>query len=147
MQCIFTNAMNKSKLRSNEQKAPISFMQILQTDVINNKINMFNLKIKLSGAALALILIACNERNEDVTETVNKSGSVETAVHIGHIDSLNDELVTTHKVWVKNNVFKTVEYHDTIPALGNEAKLAENQEGDTKNVTVKKEYEIYITVK
>jgi hypothetical protein len=44
-------------------------------------------------------------------------------------------------------VYKTVEYRDTIPALGTEDRLAENKEGDTRNVSVKKDYEIYITVK
>lgn len=101
----------------------------------------------LAAAAVLVILFACQEKNEDLTETVNKSGSVETAVHIAHVDSLHDELVTTHKVWVRNNVFKTVEYRDTIPALGIEKKVAENDEGDTENVSAKKDYEIYITVK
>lgn len=108
---------------------------------------MYNLKSKLAIASLALLVLSCNNENEDVTDTVNKSGSVETAVHVTHLDSLNDLLVTTHKVWVKHNVYKTVEYRDTIPALGIENTVAENEDGDTKNVSVKKDYEIYITVK
>lgn len=108
---------------------------------------MLNLKSKLVVASLVIVLFACNDKNEDVTDSVNKGGSVETVVHVAHIDSLHDELVTTHKVWVKNNVFKTVEYRDTIPALGNENTVAENEDGDTKSVSVKKDYEIYITVK
>ncbi|MCW3081956.1 hypothetical protein [Segetibacter sp.] len=108
---------------------------------------MHKLKFILPVALMATALIACDKKNEDVTDAVNKSGSVETAVHIAHIDSTRDELVTTHKVWVRNNVFKTVEYRDTIPALGNENTVAENKDGDTKNVSVKKDYEIYITVK
>jgi hypothetical protein len=94
-----------------------------------------------------MVVVACNDKNEDVTDAVNKSGSVETAVHISHIDTESDELVTTHKVWVKNNVYKTVEYRDTIPSLGTENTVAENEDGDTKSVSVKKDYEIYITVK
>lgn len=97
--------------------------------------------------AATFLIVSCNNKNEDVTAAVNKSGSVETAVHINHIDSSYDELITTHKIWVKQNVFKTVEYRDTIPALGNEPTQAENDNGDTKNVSIKKEYEIYITVK
>ena len=108
---------------------------------------MFNVKYKGLVGAVAVVLIACNDKNEDVTDSVNKSGSVETAVHIGHIDSLRDELVTTHKVWVKHSVYKTVEYRDTIPALGNENTVAENEDGEKRNVSVKKDYEIYITVK
>ena len=108
---------------------------------------MSNLKSKLLLSAFALVLFACNNDNEDITDTVNRNGAVETAVHIGHIDSLQDELITTHKVWVKNNVFKTVEYRDTIPALGKENTVADNDEGGSENVSVAKDYEIYITVK
>ena len=111
------------------------------------KSKMVNLKLKVIVAFILTGLIACKDKNEDVTDSVNKSGSVETAVHIAHLDTLHDELVTTHKVWVKNNVFKTVEYHDTIPALGNVNTVAENEDGEKRNVSVKKDYEIYITVK
>ena len=108
---------------------------------------MINVKSKLLLASLATVIFACNDKNEDVTDSANRSGSVETAVHVTHLDSLHDELVTTHKVWVKYNLFKTVEYKDTIPTLGYENTVAENEDGDTKNVSVKKDYEIYITVK
>ena len=103
--------------------------------------------LKLITLSLAFFTVACTEEKEDVTNAVNKDGSVETAVHIGHIDSVTDELVTTHKVWVKQNEYKTIEYRDTIPSLGVETKEAVNEEGDTKTVSVPKEYEIYITVK
>jgi hypothetical protein len=109
---------------------------------------MMRYKILLAGGLIATIasLSAC-EKKEDITETVNKAGSVETAVAISHVDAAHDELVTTHKVWVKYDVFKTIEYRDTIPSLGTERTTAENEDGDTKNVEVKKDYEIYITVK
>jgi hypothetical protein len=106
---------------------------------------------QINGKALLLLVslafAACNNEKEDVTNTVNKNGSVETVVHIGHLDSSRDELVTTHKVWVKQNEYKTIEYRDTIPALGVENTVAENNEGETRSIAVPKEYEIYITVK
>jgi hypothetical protein len=104
--------------------------------------------LKIFFVFIPVSFFSCAENtNEDVTNSVNRAGSVEASVHINHLDSTNDELVTIHKVWVKQNLFKTVEYHDTIPALGVENKVAENEEGDTKSVSVKKDYEIYITVK
>jgi hypothetical protein len=103
--------------------------------------------LKVLAALLLLGLAACNNKNEDVTDTVNKSGSIETAVHISHIDSLRDELITTHKVWVKQNVYKNLEYRDTIPSLGIQNTVAENEDGNTKQVLVPRDYEIYITVK
>ena len=101
----------------------------------------------LASAAL-FFLFSCEEKkNEDVTQSVNKSGSIESSVKVEHLDSLHDVLITTHTVWAHNTDVKTVLYRDTIPSLGIEHTTAENQDGDTKNVTVKKDYEIFITVK
>jgi hypothetical protein len=102
----------------------------------------------LGGAAL-LLLFSCDDKkqNEDITQTVNKNGSVETAVQVEHLDSLHDILITTHKIWAQNQEVKTILYRDTLPSLGTEQKSAENAEGDTKNIQAKKEYEIFITVK
>lgn len=105
-------------------------------------------KIKILVTLIALCIISCNEeKNEDVTNTVNRNGSVETAVNINHIDSSFDELITTHTIWVKGQQYKTVEYRDTLPSLGVGHTVAENAEGDEKDVVVKKDYEIFITVK
>lgn len=103
--------------------------------------------LKLLIACLSVTLLACNDKKEDITDSVNRAGSVETAVEVNHLDTKNDILVTTHKVWVKYDVYKTIEYRDTIPSLGEENTTAENDQGDRKNVTVPKDYEIYITVK
>ena len=100
------------------------------------------------GCAALLFLFSCTDKqNEDITQSVNKNGSVETAVQVDHLDSLHDILITTHKIWAQNQEVKTVIYRDTLPALGIEHATAENAEGDTKNVQVKKDYEIFITVK
>lgn len=95
------------------------------------------------------LLLSCsgNDETEDLTTTVNKNGAVESAVTVVPLDSAHNVLVTTHKVWLRNAVFKTIEYRDTLPALGTETATAENEDGDTKTVSVKKDYEIYITVK
>lgn len=98
--------------------------------------------------ASGLISIAsCKDKNEDVTDTVNRAGAVETAVSVQHADSTHDVLLTTHKVWTNFHEFKTIVYRDTIPALGIEHATAENEDGDKKKVDVKKDYEIYITLK
>jgi len=96
-----------------------------------------------------LVIVACDdtEKNEDVTNTVNKSGAVESAVKVEHIDSLHDILITTHAVWANNILVKNIEYRDTLPTLGSHTTTAENQEGESKQVVVKKDYEIFITVK
>jgi len=99
-------------------------------------------------AASLLSLASCsNSEKDDVTDTVNRAGAIETAVTVQHADSTHDVLLTTHKVWVNFHEFRTVVHQDTIPALGIENATAENEDGDTKKVSVKKDYEIYITLK
>jgi len=105
-------------------------------------------KLLLASAIASIVLFACGKKqNEDITEGVNKAGSVETAVSVEHADSTHDVLVTKHIVWRNFTEYKTIVYRDTIPALGNTQETAENDEGDTKNVNLKKDYEIFITVK
>ncbi len=107
-------------------------------------------RISIIIALLACISIfySCKEKeNEDLTPSVNKNGSVETSVTVEHLDNVNDVLVTKHAVWFKGSQVKSFEYRDTVPALGEENTIAENSTGDKKEVLVKKDYEIFITVK
>lgn len=113
---------------------------------------MYNMKpivLAILGGAALFLLFSCKDaqQNEDVTNTVNKMGAVESAVKVEHLDSLNDILITTHAVWANNRIVKMIEYRDTLPTLGTQFSTAENQDGETKQVVVKKDYEIYITVK
>ena len=98
--------------------------------------------------SLTIGLVSCAEQEkEDLVNTVNKNGSIETSVTVAHLDSLNDVLTTKHVVWCKGNLFKTIETKDTIPALGMTNVEAENEAGETKSVSIKQPYEIFITVK
>jgi hypothetical protein len=105
------------------------------------------IKCSLTGGLFALALASCSDKRDDITDTVNRAGSVETSVTVQHADSTHDVLLTTHKIWVNFSEYKTVIHQDTIPALGIENATAENPDGDTKDVKVKKDYEIFITVK
>ena len=109
---------------------------------------MSNIKRLILPLVVFTILASCKEeKQEDLTNQINKNGSVETAVSVSKLDSINDILITKHTVWVKGNKFKEIEYRDTVPALGVQNTTAENSEGETKAVAVKKDYEIFITVK
>jgi hypothetical protein len=102
------------------------------------------------GSAVLFLLLSCQEpaeKNDDVTNTVNKSAAIESSVKVEHLDSLHDILITTHAVWKDNSIVKNIEYRDTVPGLGMHSTTAENADGESKQVTVKKDYEIYITVK
>lgn len=95
---------------------------------------------------IGFILFSCNQQKEDVVQEPNKEGAVETIVSIKHEKDF-DILTTTHKVWVKNELDKTIVKIDTLKSLGTTVQEAEDSEGNVKSVTVPKDYEFYITVK
>jgi hypothetical protein len=104
--------------------------------------------IAILGGAAMFFLFSCQpKKNDDITNTVNKSAAIESSVKVDHLDSLHDILITTHSVWKDNGLVKSFEYRDTVPSLGTHFTSVENEEGDSKQVLAKKEYEIYITVK
>lgn len=115
--------------------------------IFRRKTFIINMRSAIISGLLLMGIISCKNNREDVTDTVDHAGSVETSVSVQHADSTHDVLLTTHKVWVNFHEFKTIVYRDTIPALGMQQTTAENEDGDKKNVNVKKDYEIYITLK
>jgi hypothetical protein len=103
---------------------------------------------KLFGIALMLFsFTSCSDDKDDITNEINKAGSIESSVTVEHLSDSSDVLITKHIIWSKFNLNREVYYRDTIPALGYTDTQAENEDGDTKNVSVKKDYEVYITVK
>jgi hypothetical protein len=108
------------------------------------------MQITTKGWFIATTLIglaSCHDERDDVTQQVNKAGSIETSVSVQHADSTHDVILTTHKVWVNFNEYKTLVHQDTVPSLGMINTEGENADGDTKSVKVPKDYEIFITVK
>ncbi len=95
----------------------------------------------------SLIVNSCNEPKEDITNDIDKNGSIESSVLVEHINDSFDVLITRHKVWSNNSVSKDIYYRDTIPSLGKIYTTAENSEGDEQRVQVNKDYEVYITIK
>ena len=103
-------------------------------------------KVFLFAAVSVLVLIISSCNNNEVKE-FSKEGAIETVMEVDHLDAKRDIITTTHNVWINNLLAKKIVKKDTIPALGISSQIAENNEGETKNVTLAKEYEIYITVK
>ena len=85
--------------------------------------------------------------DDDQGTALEKDGSVETAISVQHADSTHDVILTSHKVWIKNNEYATITHRDTIPTLDSTNTTAENSNGDTRQVKLKKDYQIFITVK
>lgn len=96
---------------------------------------------------LPLAIFAIHACNEDKVTEVKKSGAIETSIQVDHLNDSLDVLISTNKVWAHNVLVKTTVHRDTVPGLGITSEEAENDEGETKNVFLKKDYELYITVK
>lgn len=105
-------------------------------------------KIQITLIFLGLMsLTACNESesNQDEVESVDKKSAIETEFSVKHIDTA-DVLITKHKIWKNNKLFKEIVKTDTIPSLGDTLQIVEDEAGDEHQVKVKKDYEFYITV-
>lgn len=114
----------------------------------NKGIIVFVAAVVLIVGAIAIeSALKSDSGNDDKTQTVDHNGSVETSVSVQHADSAHDVILTTHKVWLHASEYSTVVHRDTIPALDSLNTEGEDAVGDTHSVRVKKDYQIFITVK
>jgi len=104
------------------------------------------LLVFLAFAASGIGFASCGH-NEDLTSTVDHSGSIETTITVGHADSTHDVVLTTHRVWVNGQVSSTIVHRDTIPGLGLISTVGTDSSGNTRTVVVPKDYQIFITMK
>src|SRR5580658_3435454 len=95
---------------------------------------------------IALLTFCSCSQKDDLTSAVDHSGSIETSIVVQHADSTHDIVLTTHKVWANGQVYRTIIHRDTVPALGLNNAAGENSSGDTTTVTVRKDYQIFITL-
>lgn len=95
---------------------------------------------------ISLLFAACEQKNEDIVTEPNKDGSIETLVSVKHEKDF-DILTTTHKIWIKNQLDKTLIKVDTLKSLGLTTVEGEDRDGYTEKAEVRKDYEFYITVK
>ncbi len=93
-----------------------------------------------------LALFSCGSSNEDVVNEPNKDGAIESSMTVEHAGD-KDILKTTHVIWVKGQVSKTIEKIDTIPSLGMVKEIGEDASGNQAEIELPKDYEFYVTVK
>jgi hypothetical protein len=104
--------------------------------------------VALLVIAVGLIInLSSGDSHDDQTQTVDHIGSVETSLSVEHADSTHDVILTTHKIWVHNSEYATLIHRDTVPALDSMRTDAENANGDTRSVQVKRDYQFFITVR
>lgn len=104
-------------------------------------------KIQIFLLLLGIVsLQSCNEESkEDEVSSIDKNASIETELSVKHIDTA-DILITKHKIWKNNKLFKEIIKTDTIPSLGDTLVSGEDNEGYEQSAKTKKDYEFYITV-
>jgi hypothetical protein len=101
----------------------------------------------LSVIVVALLFSACEQKNDDKVKAVDKTGSVEMKVAINHLNEDQDVMRTEKVFWVKGAAVRSIVNLDTVPALGSTREVAENADGEDTTVSIKKNYQIFITVK
>lgn len=104
-------------------------------------------KIQIFLLLLGIVsLHSCNEdHKEDEVSSIDKNASIETELSVKHIDSA-DILITKHKIWKNNKLFREIIKTDTIPSLGDTLVTGEDNNGYDQTAKTKKDYEFYITV-
>lgn len=96
-------------------------------------------------ALLLSTLLSCksDNENEDIVNTVPKTGSITTNVKVQHYNDSLDVLITEHTIYKNPTDSMVKKVIDTISSLGTTTVKDENN----KDKIVKKDYNIYITVK
>jgi hypothetical protein len=105
----------------------------------------FTIMKKIFLISLIALFSACSSGSADKTKTIDHDGSIEAVLSVEHLPNV-DVLHVERKVWVRNQSTIYTSF-DTIPALGTTVDTAENANGDDTVVTLKKNYQIFITVK
>ncbi|TWJ04722.1 hypothetical protein JN11_00443 [Mucilaginibacter frigoritolerans] len=100
----------------------------------------------LPAAFIIMLLTACDDHSDKVS-TVNRNGGIEISLSTTHLDVTKDLLTTHYIVWNKGVKIKEFDKRDTIPALETTTTEGEDDNGNTADLTVKKDYEFYVTVK
>jgi len=94
-----------------------------------------------------LLLAACESETEPLTTNIQTDHSIEVSYETIHLNDSFDVLIEDKKFWNKHTLVKEVQHRDTIPGLDFVVMDAENESGEVKPAYVKKDYEIFVTIK
>lgn len=95
------------------------------------------------------LLVACNDNQEDTVNQIDKTASIESIINVDHAETTTDVIVTKYNIWKNNQLVKEIVHYDTIPALEStmQKKPDNGSTNENEMVSVRKDYEVYITVK
>lgn len=92
-----------------------------------------------------LLLTSCEPIDPEAN--FSKEGSIEVVMSTKHLNTSSDIADFEIKVYKNGSLVKSKHVTDTIPSLGTTTQEAEDNEGNTKDVTIPKDYEFYVTSK
>jgi len=95
---------------------------------------------------ICLFITACDDDDSKATE-VNKKGSIEVTLSTTHIDSLKDLIITHYVAWKQGAKIKEWDVKDTVQSLGIATTEGEDDNGNTKQMALPKDYDFFVTVK
>jgi len=98
-----------------------------------------------SFLSLGLVAMACSHTPK--TADFNKDGAIEVTFSTQHINDSFDVLTTTKNVYKQGQIVKQIHETDTLPTLGQTVAEGENNDGDTRSFSLKKEYNLFVTIK
>ena len=96
-----------------------------------NALLLISFSILIITVVCLIAYTASLSSSQDNTQSLDRNGSIETGVSVVHADSTHDVILTNHRIWLHDSVYRIVSYRDTIPALD----------------SIKKDYQIFITLK
>ncbi len=100
----------------------------------------------LSLLLISSFLISSCSDDKPVTE-LTKDQSIEITFNTKSLSDTAVLLTTNKNIYLKGSLLKSIITTDTLPFPGMKTEEIEDDNGNTKNVTIPKEYEFFITVK
>jgi hypothetical protein len=100
----------------------------------------------ISALLMGSFLMASCSDDKPVTE-LTKDQSIEVVFDTKSLSDTAVVLTTKKNIYLKGTMIKSIITTDTLPFPGMKTEEVEDDNGETKNVTMPKEYEFFITVK
>ena len=95
--------------------------------------------------AFSVVIAGCSD-DKPVTE-LTKDQSIEIAFDTKNLSDTAVLLTTKKNIYLKGALVKSIVTTDTLPFPGTKSETIEDDNGNSKNVIMPKEYEFFITVK
>ncbi len=93
----------------------------------------------------SVLIVSCSD-DKPVTE-LTKEQSIEISFDTKNLSDTAVLLTTKKNIYLRGAMLKSIVTTDTLPFPGMKSETIEDDNGNSKNVTMPKEYEFFITVK